>query len=236
MKIAIMQPYFFPYIGYFQLIAAADLFVIYDEIQYTKKGWINRNRMLRDGSDVTFSLPLEKASDYLSICNRKIAPSFDRRKLKAQFEGAYRKAPEFARVMPLIDAALSHESVNLFDFISHTLELTCAHLNIRTPIRRSSDVEGGPSPLRAQERVIDICKRVGATTYINPIGGLDLYDNAAFSGAGIELLFLRARNIEYEQFGQPFVPWLSILDVLMFNSISSIGGSISDGYDLITKN
>lgn len=235
MKIAIMQPYFFPYVGYFQLIAAADIFVIYDEIQYTKKGWINRNRMLRDGSDVTFSLPLEKASDYLNICERRIAPSFDRRKLKAQFEGAYRKAPEFARVMPLIDAALSQDSDNLFDFISHTIELTCNQLNIRTPILRSSVVEGGPSTLSGQERVVDICRRAGAMTYINPIGGLELYDNATFSAAGIELFFLRARNVGYEQFGEPFVPWLSIIDVMMFNSASSVGNLISDEYDLIIK-
>lgn len=235
MKIAIMQPYFFPYIGYFQLIAAVDLFIIYDEIQYTKKGWINRNRMLRNGGDAIFSLPLEKASDYLDIRDRKIAASFDQRKLKAQIEGAYRKAPEFGRVMPLVEAALSQEGDNLFDFISHTLHLTCAQLNIETPIQKSSLIERSATPLKAQERVIDICKCAGATTYINPIGGLDLYDSAAFSAAGMKLFFLRARNIEYKQFGDPFVPFLSIIDVMMFNSTSSIAKLISNEYDLIAK-
>jgi hypothetical protein len=179
-----MQPYFFPYIGYFQLIGAVDQFVIYDTVKYTKKGWINRNRMLRNGVPVTFTIPLEKASDYLYIRDRKIAPGFDPLRLRGQIEGAYRKAPEFAHVMPLVEAALMHESDNLFDYISHALELTCAHLGLKTPICKSSAIEGA-TDLMNQDRVLDICERVGATTYINPVGGVELYDAAAFSARGI---------------------------------------------------
>ncbi|AVC45854.1 wbqC-like family protein (plasmid) [Rhizobium leguminosarum bv. viciae] len=90
MKLAIMQPYFFPYIGYFQLIHAVDKFVVYDNIKYTKKGWINRNRILRNGEDYTFSLPIKAASDSLDICDRTLSTEFDRNKLVNQIQGAYR--------------------------------------------------------------------------------------------------------------------------------------------------
>ena len=101
MKIAIMQPYFFPYIGYFQLIHSVDLFVIYDNIQYTKKGWINRNRILRGGKDMLFSLPIKKASDYFNICDRELADNFDKHKLLNQIRGAYTRAPHFNKVFPI---------------------------------------------------------------------------------------------------------------------------------------
>ena len=88
MKLALMQPYFLPYVGYWQLLAAVDEFIVYDNIKYTKKGWINRNRMLRNGEDVMFSLPLQGASDSLDIVERELSDSFDREKLLSQFSGA----------------------------------------------------------------------------------------------------------------------------------------------------
>src|SRR5258705_11030314 len=100
MRLAVMQPYFFPYIGYFQLIAAVDLFIVYDNIKYTKKGWINRNRMLRNGKDVMFSVPLKNDSDYLDVCERELAADFNRDKLFNQLKGAYRGAPNFSQTFP----------------------------------------------------------------------------------------------------------------------------------------
>ena len=100
MRLAIMQPYFFPYIGYFQLIAAVDMFIVYDNIKYTKKGWINRNRMLQNGKDVMFSLPLKSDSDYLDVCERELAADFNRDKLLNQFKGAYRRRPVFRGNVP----------------------------------------------------------------------------------------------------------------------------------------
>ena len=82
MKLAIMQPYFFPYIGYFQLIKSVDEFVIYDNIQYTKKGWINRNRILVNGTDYLISLPLKKDSDYLNVVDRQLAESWEKDRTK----------------------------------------------------------------------------------------------------------------------------------------------------------
>lgn len=227
-----MQPYLFPYIGYFQLIGAVDQFVIYDTAKYTKKGWINRNRFLREGEPVTFTLPLEKDSDLLDIRERRVAASFAPERLCAQIAGAYRRAPHVGETMPLIEAALTYEGGNLFDHLRHALTLTCAHLAIDTPIRIASQIEG-VTPLRRQDRVLDICERLGATTYINPIGGTALYDPGAFARRGIALRFLRARPFAYAQFGHPFVPWLSILDVMMFNPRAGIGPLLRDGYDLV---
>ena len=227
-----MQPYLFPYVGYFQLIAAVDQFVVYDTVKYTKKGWINRNRFLRDGAPVTFTLPIEKASDALDIRERRVAASFSPDGLLGQIAGAYRRAPSFAEAMPLVEEVLRFSAGNLFDHLHHGLVRTCRHLGIDTPIRVSSEIEGA-TELRRQDRVIDICARLGATTYINPIGGLALYEAAAFAQRGIALRFLRAQPFEYPQLGLPFVPWLSIIDVLMFNPRAQLGKVLREGYDLV---
>jgi hypothetical protein len=229
-----MQPYLFPYVGYFQLIAAVDQFVIYDIIKYTKKGWINRNRLLRDGEPFVFTLPIEKGSDALTISERRISPSFEPTKLCNQIAQAYRRAPEFGETMPLVDAVLHQTASNLFEHLRHALKQTCSHLEIATSIRTASEVEN-VTGLCKQDRVLHICERLGATTYINPIGGTTLYDTAAFAERGVDLRFLRPRSFTYPQFGHPFVPWLSIIDVLMFNPRSSLHALLKEGYDLIER-
>lgn len=233
MKAGIMQPYFLPYLGYFQLIAAVDCFVVYDTIQYTKKGWINRNQMLCNGAAAVFSIPLRKGSDYLYVRDRAVAESFAPSKLVAQIEGAYRKAPEFSRTMPLIEAIVYHASANLFDFIHHSLRLCCTHLGIATPIRTSSEVEAGVSRLQGVSRVIDICHRIGATTYINPPGGRGLYSVDQFNPTGLKLRFLQPYLPEYCQFGSRFVPYLSILDVMMFNSPERIRSEMLEACEIV---
>ena len=140
MKIAIMQPYLLPYIGYFQLVAASDLFVIYDNIQYTKKGWINRNRLLMNGTDKVFTLPLQRASDYLEVRDRYIAPEFNRSKVLNQFKGGYVNAPFFRETFTLLDEEFKCTDQNLFDFSRHALALTLGQLGITTKLRTSSDV------------------------------------------------------------------------------------------------
>lgn len=223
MKLAIMQPYFLPYLGYWQLIAAADAFVIYDNIKYTKKGWINRNRLLRDGEAVTFSLPVAAGSDSLDVVERELAPSLDRRKLLSQFQGAYAKAPHYAQTLPLLREIIEHPEQNLYRYVRHSVDRICGHLGIGTRIVVSSEVPIDHS-LRAQDKVIAICQALGATDYINPIGGTELYEAAAFAEHGLRLSFLRATPFEYAQFGKPFVPWLSIIDLLMFNPLETVQG------------
>ncbi len=227
-----MQPYFLPYIGYFQLIGAVDLFVVYDNIKYTKKGWINRNRFLLNGTDATFSLPLKKDSDSLDIVERELAHEFERGKLLAQFAGAYRRAPHFAPAFELLERIVRHPDSNLFGYLHHALLETCRHLAIGTEIRVSSTIAYDHG-LKAQDKVLAICEAVGAAEYINAIGGTELYTREAFAGRGIALHFLKSRELEYPQFGQPFVPWLSIVDVLMFNPIDEVRDRVAHHYDLV---
>lgn len=227
-----MQPYFLPYIGYFQLIAAVDLFIVYDNIKYTKKGWINRNRMLQNGKDVTFSLPLKRDSDYLNVCQRELAPDFNREKLLNQFKGAYGSAPYFAQTFPLIEDVVRKGDANLFRFLHFSIVKTCEHLGIATEIRVSSGVAIDHG-VKNQDKVLALCDAVGASVYVNAIGGMDLYSREVFRDRGIELKFIRSKPFEYSQFGDTFVPWLSIIDVLMFNSPDAVRRCIATHYELI---
>lgn len=217
MRVAIMQPYFLPYIGYFQLIASCDQFIIYDNIKYTKKGWINRNRYLLNGADATFTIPLAKASDNLNVIDRSISEDFDKKKLISQLHNAYRKSPQFNQVFPLISKLIEYPDLNLFNFIYYSIKEICGYLEIKTNIIISSSLNIDHS-LQSQDKVIALVKALAGTEYINPIGGIELYSKEVFKSSGIKLSFLKAKNIEYSQFNNTFIPWLSILDVLMFNS------------------
>jgi hypothetical protein len=230
-RLAVMQPYFFPYIGYFQLIAAVDMFIVYDNIKYTKKGWINRNRMLQNGRDVMFSLPLKNASDSLDVCERELAKEFNRDKLMNQFIGAYRRAPCFGQTLPLLEHVVRYEEDNLFRFLHHSLIRTCEHLGITTEIKISSGIDIDHD-LKSQEKVLALCEAVGASTYVNAIGGTDLYSKETFQKKGIELKFVKPKPFAYPQFDQPFVAWLSIIDVMMFNPLDTIRTCISTNYEL----
>ena len=230
--IAIMQPYLLPYIGYFQLIAAVDTFVIYDNIKYTKKGWINRNRFLQNHTDATFSLPLKKASDSLHVCEREIASDFQADKLLNQFAMAYQRAPYFNKVYTLLEMIFSHSEKNLFGFLYRSVMLTCHYLGITTPIRTSSSIAIDHT-LKSQDKVLALCTALNATNYINAIGGQALYTKEAFSQQNIALQFLQAKPLEYLQFNNAFVPWLSIADVLMFNSPDVIHNTFLPHYELI---
>jgi hypothetical protein len=236
MTVALMQPYLFPYIGYFQLIAAADLFVIYDNVQYSKGGWINRNRILRDGSDAMITLPVHRDSLHLHINQRKVAEPFgaECESFLRKVEMAYRRAPMYRAAMPVLEEAMTTDDPNLAAFLTRTLKTVCRYLGIETPFRYASEVEDGPSQLRGEERVIDINRRLGSTRYVNSIGGMELYSTATFAASGIELRFVRSQPIEYRQFGNPFVPHLSIIDVLMFNEPEVIREFLTR-FELITS-
>ncbi|MNJ15801.1 WbqC-like protein family protein [compost metagenome] len=232
MKLAIMQPYFLPYIGYFQLIASVDKFVVYDNIKYTKKGWINRNRMLKSGTDTTFSLALKNDSDSLDIRARALAENFNREKLLNQFSGAYRKAPYFEQTFPVLEEIVHHDDDNLFRYLHHSIVRLCGHLSINTDIQISSSVPVDHD-LKGADKVMALCNALGASTYINSIGGTELYDRHTFQTSNLTLRFLRSQPFQYRQFDAAFVPWLSIVDVMMFNPLPHINAVISGGYELI---
>jgi hypothetical protein len=232
MKLGIMQPYFMPYIGYFQLIAAVDLFIVYDNIKYTKKGWINRNRMLLNDADVMFSLPLKKASDTLDVIQRELSVDFNRNKLLNQFKGGYGRAPHFSETFQLLERIFGCEEQNLFQYIYHSLIEICRHLGIETKIRVSSSIPINHD-LKAQDKVLAFCDAMEADIYVNTIGGTDLYNKDEFHARGVDLKFIKAKPFEYEQFNASFVPWLSIVDLLMFNPLDVVQDCIHCNYELI---
>jgi len=231
-SLAVMQPYFLPYVGYFQLINAADLFIVYDNIKYTKKGWINRNRFLLNGKDAVFSIPLKKDSDSLDIRDREISADFKKSKLLNQLREAYRRSPYFERTFPLVERVVLEKETNLFKFILNSIRETCESLAIGTEIVVSSSLRIDHS-LRGKTKVLALCRHVVADLYLHAIGGLDLYSKEDFSVHGIDLKFLKTKPFEYRQLGGRFVPWLSIIDVMMFNSPDAIRECLASNYELI---
>ena len=228
-----MQPYFLPYVGYFHLINSVDEFVIYDNIQYTKKGWINRNRILVNGNDKILTLPLKKDSDYLDVKDRFLADSWDKEKLKMlnQIKAAYRKAPYYDKVLPIISSIFELPNTNLFEFILGSLHLLNSYLRIDTKITISSNVNIDHT-LKGRDKVVAICKKLNSSTYINAIGGQELYDVQDFKNEGLDLMFIKSPPLNYKQYNNEFIPWLSILDVLMFNKRQDITDYLNE-YTLI---
>ena len=232
MKLAIMQPYFFPYLGYWQLINAVDKFVVYDNIKYTKKGWINRNRVLLHGTDTLFTIPIKNDSDSLNINQRFLSESFERTDLLKRLVEAYKKAPFYTSVFPFLEHIIMYQTKNLFEYLLNSISSVCEFLSITSELVTSSTIRCDHS-LKSQDRVLAICESLGATTYINPIGGTELYSHDEFAGRGIKLLFLKSCAFEYKQFENQFIPWLSIIDVLMFNEKPKIQAALKSGFDLI---
>lgn len=240
MTLAIMQPYFLPYIGYMQLLNAVDTFVFYDDVAFINRGWVNRNRMLVGSKELLFTVPLKEASQNKTI--REIALANDpkwRGKLLRTIEQSYRKAPLFAEVMPMTEriinfGAASPSDVSVADYIFHSFTELTTYLGITTRLVATSGAYQN-SHLKAQERIIDICRQEGADRYINPIGGTELYSQPGFDSIGCELAFMQARRVTYPQQGATeFVPWLSILDIMMNNTADAIQPMLTE-FDLITN-
>lgn len=230
MKIGIMQPYFLPYIGYYQLIKSVDTFIFYDDVAYIKQGWINRNRILLDGQDYLFIMQLNKASQNKKI--NAIEIGNNRMNLLMTFTFAYRKAPFFKNVEPLLHSIFESEQNNLSQYIIDTNKLITDYLGIDTKILVSSEIEKENKPKSKEDYIFEICNKFGATTYINAIGGRELYSKADFTQAGIDLYFIETQFIEYTQFNNNFIPSLSIIDVMMFNSIDVIQAML-DNFKLV---
>lgn len=224
MKLAIMQPYFFPYLGYFQLINAVEVFVIYDNVQYTKKGWFNRNRLFFNNKVEYFTINIQKDSDYLDVSERKISQNyFDKEmpKILRKIEQNYKLAPFFDEVYPLIKELFCFQNENLFDYIYNSLYKILEYLKINTKIIKSSTLPLDHK-LKNKYRVFDIYKYLEADCYINPSGGHSLYDKNDFLTNDVNLNFLEQNLQVYNQFSKSFEAGLSIIDVLMFNSKTEV--------------
>jgi len=229
MKVAIMQPYLFPYIGYWQLINSVDTFVIFDDVNFIKKGFINRNNILIQGKKKRITLQLIKASQNKLINETDIGKNTS--ELLNTIRQSYKKAPYFNKVEPLIKRIFIQEEKNLAKFIGFSLDIISRYLDIQTNYIYSSDIEKDNS-LKGQEKIIEICKFTGADTYINAIGGQALYDRKVFKESAIELNFLRTSLTEYSQFNIDFIPNLSVIDLLMFNSQQDLKIMLNN-YELI---
>jgi len=234
-KVAIMQPYVFPYIGYFQLLNAVDRFVVYDDVAFIKQGWINRNRMLINGAPCFFTIPVKGASSHRLIRDTIIDddPQHEKwaERLLKSFDNAYRRAPEFASVFPMLESVLGDKPQRIADLALASVKAVTRFLDIKTALVESSSVYAN-AYLRGEERVLAICAAEGAREYINMHGGSALYSKGRFDAHEITLKFLQPRLVEYRQFNVAFVPWLSIVDVLMFNRIDAVRSLLLNAYDL----
>lgn len=222
MKVGIMQPYFLPYIGYWQLLNAVDEYVIYDDVNYIKRGWINRNRLLVRGEAQYFRIELFKASQNRKINEISLLPGEKwRDKLCQTIEMAYHKAPHFSVVYPLMQEIVLHEESNLAQFLIHSIRVICGYLGIQTRLIVSSELPQDLT-LKNEARILHICELLEANVYYNAIGGQSLYHADVFKEHGIELKFLQAECVSYPQFHNDFVAGLSIVDVMMFCSKEEI--------------
>jgi hypothetical protein len=233
MKLAIMQPYFFPYLGYFQLILASDKFVFYDDVNYIKGGWINRNRILLDGEAKFFTVPLRGASSFVPI--NRVGINEDnsrwRGKMLDTFRMAYRSAPYRDTGVGLLEEVLALECESIADLALASVKTVLEYLHLDRDLVRSSRIYNNQQ-LRGQDRVFDICKQENADVYINAIGGAKLYQADKFAVQGCDLKFLRSQLPEYAQGVKHFVPGLSILDAIMYCSPEEIRNMLPR-YDLL---
>jgi hypothetical protein len=218
MKLAIMQPYLFPYIGYFQLINAVDKFVILDDVNYINRGWINRNRILVNGKSKMFTVPLKASSQNKRINEIEILhdPKWKGKLIKT-IHYNYKKSPYYCDIFPVIEAIILHNESNLSRFILHSIKTINEYLRIPTIIVPSS-IKYCTEQLNAERRIIEICMQEKTQIYINPINGAKLYSKQLFEDHNIQLFFIKSYDIDYNQLSNDFIPWLSIIDVMMFNS------------------
>ncbi len=232
MKVAIMQPYFLPYIGYFQLISAVDKFIIYDDVNFINRGWINRNNILINGKAGLISVPLNCASQNKRI--KDIAPVSNQKwknTLLKTIEQNYKKAPHFDMVYPMLMKVINTNACTISEFNYQGIKAVCTYLGISTTLIPSSELYAN-SELKGQYRILDICQKEKANHYINPTGGMELYNQEAFRKEGISLSFIKSELPRYNQFKDEFTPALSIIDVLMFCDVNFISTEQLNKYKL----
>lgn len=225
-----MQPYFFPYLGYFQLIKAVDKFVFYDDVNFIKNGWVNRNRILINGQASYFTLQLKDASSFKTI--NQVSFIDNRNKLLKSITHSYAKAPYFNETVELIRECLNTDTDKVATLAMNSVEQVSNYLNLKTKLEVSSEKYSDTKGMDRASRLVEICKRNNATSYINPIGGEELYDKRFFNEYNIDLSFIQPKRMDYKQFKNDFVPWLSIIDILMFNSVEEVHEMLAN-YELI---
>lgn len=234
MTIAIMQPYIFPYIGYFQMVHAVDKFIFYDDVNFIKQGWINRNNILVSAKSSMFTVPLSKATSFSMIKDTLINESLYekwRSKFLVTLSQNYKDAPFFTSTYDLVSQILNKKHITISELSIDSIKSISSHLGFTTQFIISSQAYHNKS-LERQERLLDICYQEKAVNYINSIGGQELYKKEDFKKRGVSLKFIKSLSLEYKQFKNDYVPYLSIIDILMFNSLDEIK-SLLNKYELI---
>lgn len=223
MKLAIMQPYFLPYMGYFQMMREVDVFVILDDVNFMKKGFIHRNSILSQGKSQRFTIPVEGMSQNKLISQMSFKlENNTKKKLLSTIQHCYQKAPYFLEINPMLNEIFQYSNLNIPAFIGNSIEEISSHLGIEAEIIYSSQLNK-KEDTKGVERILDICKILKADNYINAIGGQTLYQKEEFEKEGIILQFIKMdETIEYSQFGEDFVPYLSVLDAMMFCSVTEM--------------
>lgn len=248
-----MQPYFFPYIGYFQLINAVDDFIVYDEVNFIKKGWINKNNILINGKPYVINVPLREKSSFKKINEVEILNDNNwKKKMLLDFQMNYKRAKYFKDVYPILEKVINYPTDKISELNFQSIKCVCDYLGIKTiisnDISKFTELESKLDNDTIDEklfpniklnyferkviRILEICRIKNATIYINPIGGTSLYAKDDFLANNVELKFLKTKEISYRQHGNDFVPYLSIIDILMFNSIEEVNQFL-DKYELL---
>jgi len=229
-----MQPYLFPYLGYFQLINAVDKYVIGDDLQYIKGGWINRNNLLVDKKQHLFTFSVEKDNQFKAINERYYCGEIFNNEIQKFYNmitRAYKRAPHFDEVFELINKTFQYNDLNVGKFNSNALIGVCDYIGIDTEFIKSSDIQKN-NELKREEKVLEINRILRSTEYINAIGGTGLYSKDTFEKNNIKLNFIKTVGVEYRQLDNEFIPNLSIIDVLMFNSKQEIK-QLLNKYELV---
>lgn len=231
MKLGIMQPYFAPYLGYISLIKHTDEFILFDIVQFIRHGWIERNRILKPGGGWQYiAIPLVKHSQKTLICDIEINNAINwKDKLFAQLVH-YKKAPYYNEVIKLLQKGLEENYVSIVELNKALLEIICAYLKINTPIKIFSEMNLQIEEVTsADEWALNICREIpDANEYWNPPGGMDFFDRGKYAEAGIDLKFQKMNLHPYYQGKTPFEEGLSIIDVMMFNSVEKINDMLDD--------
>ncbi len=235
MKVAIMQPYFYPYIGYFQLIQATDRFILFDDVQYIRHGWINRNRILKPGEGCQFII-MPLAAHTRSTLIKEIQPAEadkNKERILRQIEHYKKTAPYYKTIRALIGDCFATKQDTLVEMNSYYLKTVCDFVGINFNVEISSQMDFDYSQVQdAGEWALRICEQLQATEYINPAGGMELFDNSKFENINIRLRFLQPALHAYSQRREHFEPGLSIIDVMMFNEPAAVKHLLND-YQLV---
>ena len=232
MKLGIMQPYFFPYLGYWQALYAVDKYILLDDVTFIKQGFINRNSILNKGQKQTINIQINGISSNKLINHHKLNPNTRwKKKLLSTIQQNYSKAPFKKEIFPIIETAIQSDKINLSKYLAFQINKIAEFLDIKTEIVCNSDLNENLS-MTGTNRILNICARENATKYINLIGGQKLYSKEIFDKNGVDLKFIKMRDFKYKQFSNEFVPYLSIIDVMMFNSKAEIKKMLTN-YTLI---